>query len=108
MPIEFEEIPVDVPQIFDTKFQLGNDTKRLAETESEKHYIENEPLTVSAIIDSKTPLEIAELRIVSIEQPVEEFISLPMPVILLPISNTTSFISATIPPELVVSPGISY
>jgi len=31
-----------------------------------------------------------------------------MPVTLLPISNTISFVSATIPPELVVSPAISY
>ncbi|HET6516897.1 MAG TPA: hypothetical protein VFG25_01590, partial [Nitrosopumilaceae archaeon] len=103
---EYEDILVDAPQIYDTKFQIGDDIKRLAQEESEKHYIENEPVTISTILYSNTSLEVVELRIASLEKPLE-FVSLEMPLSSLPISNA-SLASVTIPSDLVTSPGISY
>ncbi|MEC4849292.1 MAG: hypothetical protein RI100_08910, partial [Nitrosarchaeum sp.] len=101
-------ISSSAPKIFDVKFQTGNGTQHRSETESEFSFVDKENFNVSAIVDAQIPLARSELRMVTMGQPLEEYVSIKMNVESLPISNSTYVISATIPSYLIQEPAISY
>lgn len=103
-----EEISTFAPKIFDIKFQIENNTQQRSETESEFYYVDNQDLSISAIIDAQTPLQRSELRIITMGQPQEEYVAIPMNTKSLPISNSTYVVNTTIPSYLMQEPAISY
>jgi len=105
---EDEEVSFDVPRIFDMKFQIGNGTMHNVESESELFYLDDEDLTVTAIIDSKSPLGRVELRTATLGETDEEYVAIRMNVDTMIISNSTYFASATIPSFFMVEPGVKY
>ncbi len=108
LPEEEEEVSLDVPRIFDMKFQIGNGTMNNVESESELFYLDGEDLTITAIIDSKFPLVRVELRTATLGETDEEYVAIRMNVESMTISNSTSFVSATIPSHFMVEPGMKY
>ena len=102
-----EEIATSAPKIFDVKFQIENSTQHRSEAESEFFYVDNQDLSVSAIVDAQIPLQRSELRITTIGQS-QDYVAIKMDVESLPISNSTYVISATIPSSLMQEPAISY
>jgi len=107
-PIEFEEIVLPAPQIYDVKFQIDNEPKQNAESSSETTYLDNQKLTVSAIIHSETPIELAELRYIVPGQPEDEYSSFIMDITPLQILNTASLVSASISSDAILPPAITY
>ncbi|MEK6930657.1 MAG: hypothetical protein AABZ37_00575, partial [Thermoproteota archaeon] len=103
-----EEIASSAPKIFDVKFQIENNTQHRSETESEFLYVDNQDLSVSAIVDAQTILQRSELRVITMGQSQEDYVAIKMDVESLPISNSTYVISATIPSYLMQEPAISY
>ncbi|MFQ5782355.1 MAG: hypothetical protein ACE5GR_04805, partial [Nitrosopumilus sp.] len=103
-----EEISFEVPRIFDVKFQIENGTKYSAESESGLFYLDEQDLTVTAIIDSKSPLERVTLRTITMGQTDEEYVALKMDVEPMAISDSTYFVSATIPSYFMTEPGMKY
>jgi len=101
------EISLDVPRIFDVKFQVANGTKHLASTDS-VFYLDEQELTVSAIIDSKSPLKRVELRTVPMGQSTEEYVAIKMDIESLAASETSYFVSEKIPAFYMAEPGIKY
>ncbi|RZW38573.1 MAG: hypothetical protein EX263_13985, partial [Flavobacteriaceae bacterium] len=65
-------------------------------------------MTVSAIIDSATPLEKVELRSVTMGQTDSEYIGINMDVTPLYVSNSTYVVSGTIPSFFMAEPGMTY
>ncbi|MFQ5475733.1 MAG: hypothetical protein ACE5DT_01720, partial [Nitrosopumilus sp.] len=108
LPEEEEEVSFDVPRIFDMKFQIDNGTMHKAESESELFYLDGQDLTVTAIVDSKSPLGRVELRTATLGAIDEEYIAIRMNVDPMIVSNSTSFVSATIPSHFMVEPGVKY
>ncbi|MCE9617978.1 MAG: hypothetical protein K8Q88_06430 [Nitrosarchaeum sp.] len=104
---KYEDIASSAPKIFDVKFQIENSTQHRSETESEFFYVDNQDLTISAVVDAQMPLQRSELRIITIGQS-QEYVAIKMDVESLPISNSTYVISATIPSYLMQEPAISY
>ena len=102
------EVSEDIARIFDVKVQIANGTAYDAETESEFLYISGQNLSVSAIIDSQTPLQRVELRSTAMGQPDTDYIAVKMDVAPLYVSNSTYVVSATIPSFLMTEPGMSY
>ena len=105
---EIKETPLNVPRIFDTKFQINNGKQYRADIESEFYYVDNQDMTVTAIIDSQTSLQRVELRTIPMIQSDEDYVAVKMNIESLPISNSTYVVSATIPSELMQEPGIKY
>lgn len=105
---EDEEVSFDVPRIFDMKFQIGNGTMYNVESETELFYLDGEDLTVSAIIDSQSSLGRVELRTATLGETDEEYVAIRMNVESMIISNSTYFVSATIPSFFMVEPGAKY
>ncbi|MEX2192437.1 MAG: hypothetical protein WD717_03540, partial [Nitrosarchaeum sp.] len=105
---KYEEIATSAPKIFDVKFQIESGTQHRSETESEFSYVDNQDLSISAIVDAQTPLQRSELRVITMGQPQEEYIAIKMDIESLPISNSTYVINATIPSSLMQEPAISY
>jgi hypothetical protein len=106
-PGDETEISLDVPRIFDVKFQIANGTKHLVSTDS-VFYLDGQDLTVSAIIDSKFPLKRVELRTVPMGQSAEQYVAIRMNIESLTVSDTANIVSATIPSYFIVEPGIKY
>jgi len=105
---QYEEIASSAPKIFDVKFQIENGTQHRSDTESEFSYVDNQDLSVSAVVDAQIPLQRSELRVITMGQSQEEYIAIKMDVESLPISNSTYVINATIPSYLMQEPAISY
>jgi len=105
---EIKETSSIAPRIFDTKFQIDDGKQYRADTESEFYYVDNQDLTVTAIVDSEIPLQRAELRTITMTQSDEDYIAVKMNIESLPISNSTSIVSATIPSQFIQEPGIKY
>jgi len=105
---EIKETSSVAPKIFDTKFQISNGKQYRADTESEFYYIDNQDLTVTAIIDSKISLQRAELRIIPITQSDNEYVAVKMNVESLYVSNSTYLVSATIPSQFIAEPAMKY
>ena len=95
-------------RIFDTKIQIGGGDTYDAESESEFLFISGQDLTVSAIIDSETPLEQVELRSITMGQTDSEYVGIKMDVAPLYVSNSTYVVSGTIPSFFMVEPGMTY
>ncbi len=101
-------VDLAAPRIFDFKFQVGNGTKQLA-TEPTTQFVNNEPLSVYAIIDTQTPISTADLRFTDIANTDSgTYHATAMNIVPLPISNSTYLISATIPSDLLHAPGMKY
>ena len=101
-------VDLTAPRIFDFKFQVGNGTKQLA-TEPSTQFVDNQPLSVYAIIDTQTPISTADLRYTDIANTDSGiYHTTAMNVVPLPISNSTYLISATIPSDLLHAPGMKY
>ncbi|MBI4131358.1 MAG: hypothetical protein HY476_02575, partial [Nitrosarchaeum sp.] len=105
---KYEEIVSSAPKIFDVKFQIENGTQHRSDIESEFSYVDNQDLSVSAVVDAQIPLQRSELRVITMGQPQEEYIAIKMDIVSLPISNSTYVINATIPSHLMQEPAISY
>ncbi|MBI5697512.1 MAG: hypothetical protein HZC29_03245 [Thaumarchaeota archaeon] len=56
-----QQITSSAPKIFDVKFQIENNTQHRSETESEFSFVDNQDLSVSAIVDAQIPLKRSEL-----------------------------------------------
>ncbi|MCH7966263.1 MAG: Ig-like domain-containing protein [Thaumarchaeota archaeon] len=104
---ELDEFLFNVPRIFDTKFQIENDTVTRADSASKSLYVSEQDLTITAIIDSETPLKRVELRTITLGQPDDEYIAMKMNVEPMIFFNT-SLVSATIPSFLMQDPAIAY
>jgi hypothetical protein len=105
---EFEEISFNVPRIFDTKFQIGDSISYRADMDSEFFYVDNQDLTVSAIIDSQIPLQRVELRTIPMTSLDEEYVAVRMNIESLPVSNSTYVVSGTVPSFFMQEPGMKY
>jgi len=101
------EVSESAARIFDTKVQIGNGTT-IDASESEFLFISGQNLSVSAIIDSETPLERVELRSITMGQADSDYIGIIMDVTPLYISNSTYIVTATIPSFWMVEPGMTY
>ncbi len=101
-------IDLAVPKIFDIKFQVGNGTKQLA-LEPTTQFVNNQPLSVYAIVDTPTQITVSELRFMGIEDnQTGQYHDITMNVVPLQISNSTYLLSGTIPSELLQAPGMKY
>ncbi|WP_157832744.1 hypothetical protein, partial [Nitrosarchaeum koreense] len=105
---EIEETSSIAPRIFDTKFQIDDGKQYRADTESEFYYLDNQDLTVTAIIDSKISLQRAELRIIPMTQSDNEYVAVKMNIKSIPVSNSTYLVSATIPSQFIAEPAMKY
>ncbi|PJC51172.1 MAG: hypothetical protein CO032_00950, partial [Nitrosopumilales archaeon CG_4_9_14_0_2_um_filter_34_16] len=101
------EVSEDAARIFDTKVQIGNNTAIDAK-KSEFIFVSGQDLSVSAIVDSATPLERVELRSITMGQTDANYIGIKMDITPLYISNSTYVITATIPSFWMVEPGMTY
>jgi len=108
LPAEYEVIDYMAPRTYDVKFQIENGTKQSAEIASETAYLDEQKLTVSAIINSQVPLKQAELRYTLTGQSADEFKSKVMAVTQLGFQETTLFVSASISPDEMFRPAITY
>ncbi|MEX1053722.1 MAG: hypothetical protein WEC35_04895 [Nitrosopumilaceae archaeon] len=101
--------PIDpaAPKIFDVKYQLGNGTKFSA-SETTNKYVNYQSMSVSAIVDTPTPIKRAELRFIKLGQELNEYTSIVMDIKPLQVSNTTYTISGTIPQRLMEGPAMVY
>jgi len=113
--ITFDELPAEyvvseymAPRIYDVKFQIENGTKQSAEIASETAYLDEQKLTVSAIINSQVPLKQAELRYTLTGQSEDEFKSKVMAATQLGSQETTLFVSESISPDEMFRPAITY
>jgi len=106
-PEEFEGIEFMKPRIFDVKIQIDNGTLQSA-IFPEVTYLDDQELTVSAIVNSQVPLKRAELRYVIAGQSEDDYIAFLMDISPLEGVDTASKISASIPPVFMVTPGIEY
>jgi hypothetical protein len=106
-PEEFEGINFAAPRIFDVKIQIDNGTAQSA-ISPETPYLDEQELTVSAIVNSQVPLQRAELRYVITGQSEDDYVSFLMDVTPLEIMDTASMVSASAPPMFLVAPGITY
>jgi len=101
-------ISSSAPQIFDVKFQIGNNTQHRSDVDSEFSYVDNQDLSVSAIVSAEAPLNRSELRIVTMGQTSDQYSTVKMNAVPLLISNSTYVISATVPSYLIKDPAVSY
>jgi hypothetical protein len=104
--LEYTAVDLSAPKIFDVKFQAGNNTKISSDGQSQ--YIDNKPITVYSIIDTKTPIKHATLRFVKLGQNEYKYDEVSMDIAPLLISNSTYTVSGTIPASMVLSPAIKY
>ena len=113
--ITFEEIPetfgtvqIFAPQIYDVKFQIDNGTKQSADISSETIYLDNQDLTVSALVTSLTSIKQAELRYSTTDMPTGEFNSVPMEINPQEHLDGISVVSATISSDVLLPPSVTY
>jgi len=104
---EFEGMEFLKPRIFDVRTQIDDGAKQSAET-LEILYLDEQELTVSAIVNSQVPIQRAELRYVITGQSEDDYVSFLMDVTPLEIMDTASMVSASAPPMFLVAPGITY
>jgi len=108
LPAEYEVLDYTAPRTYDIKFQIENGTKQSAEIESETSYLDEQELAVSAIIHSQVPLKQVELRYTLTGQSDDEYNSFIMDSTPLGSLETTSIVSASILPEDMLRPAITY
>jgi len=108
LPAEYEVLEYMAPRIYDVKFQIENGTKQSAEIASETAYLDDQKLTVSAIIHSQVPLKQTELRYTLTGQSADEFNSKVMTATQLGSQETTLLVSASISPDDMFRPAITY
>ena len=106
-PIDDEQVRIDRPRIFDTKFQIGTGDKQKSSIDSVL-YIDKQDLTVSAIIDSKSLLNRVELRTVPLGEVDQNYIAIRMNVTSLAVSDTSYIVTATLPSYFMIEPGVKY
>ncbi|HKC78899.1 MAG TPA: hypothetical protein VKB83_02260, partial [Nitrosopumilaceae archaeon] len=104
--IQPTQVDLTAPKIFDVKLQLGNGTKILASDATS--YVDKQPMSVFAIIDSPTPIDRTELRFVKLGEDLTKYAAVKMDVVPLQVSNTTYIVSGTIPQESMQSPATKY
>ncbi|HEU05091.1 MAG TPA: hypothetical protein ENH95_08290 [Nitrosopumilus sp.] len=112
--ITFDEIPTEyevpeymAPRTYDVKFQIENGTKQSAEITSDE-YLDEQELTVFAIMNSQVPLKQVELRYTLPGQSADEFKSIVMATTQLGSQETTLFVSGSISPDDMSSSAITY
>ncbi|MCH7940445.1 MAG: hypothetical protein IH842_00510, partial [Thaumarchaeota archaeon] len=108
LPAEYEVLEYMAPRIYDVKFQIENGTKQSAEIASETAYLDEQELTVSAIIHSQVPLKQVELRYTLTGQSADEFNSKVMTATQLGSQETTLLVSGSISPDDMFRPAITY
>ncbi|MCH7647378.1 MAG: hypothetical protein IIA83_02060, partial [Thaumarchaeota archaeon] len=106
-PVEFEGINFAAPRIFDVKVQIDNGTAQSA-ISPETPYLDEQELTVSAIVNSQVPLQRAELRYIIAGQPADDYIAFLMDITPIEGVDTAVKVSASIPPMFMAAPGIEY
>jgi len=104
---EFDEFAFNAPRIFDTKFQIDNGTSSRADSEAKSLYVSEQDLTISAIIDSETPLKRVELRTITLGQSDDEYIAMRMNIEPMIFFDTYQ-VTGTIPSFLMQDPAIAY
>ncbi len=100
-------VPIDLstPKIFDVRAQVENGTKQPAES---VQFVDNQPITVYSIIDTKTPIKHAYLRFVKLGQNESKYDETSMDITPILISNSTYTVSGTIPAGMMLSPAMKY
>jgi len=106
-PEEFEGINFAAPRIFDVKIQIDNGTAQSA-ISPEVPYLDEQELTVSAVVNSQAPLQRAELRYITAGQQADDYIAFLMDITPIEGVDTAVKVSASIPPMFMVAPGIEY
>ena len=102
-----EEVNQSAPMIFDFKIKAG-DYKFVRVADVIDEFVDiNKTMTVSAIIHSPTQFR-AELRFITVGEPVSKYTSIEMVPEPLIAFNNTFIVKATIPSELLQEPAISY
>ncbi|MGI0058716.1 MAG: hypothetical protein ACREBJ_03015, partial [Nitrosotalea sp.] len=102
------EIDLSAPQIFDLKFQVGSGTEQLA-SEPTTQFVQGNPLSVYAIVNTPTQITTSELRFTTIgNNDLSQYHTITMNVVPLQVSNSTYLLSATIPSSLLQAPGVQY
>ncbi|WP_218192577.1 LamG domain-containing protein [Nitrosotalea sinensis] len=100
------QVDLSAPKIFDVKYQIGNGTKILADNPSQ--YVDNKPITVYSIVDSKIPITHTYLRSIKFGQNESKYDQIDMTASPLLISNSTYLVSGTIPTDMISAPAIKY
>jgi hypothetical protein len=104
---EKEQIISGAPRIFDIKIKAG-DYKLIDVADVTDEFVDlNKNMTVSAIVYSQTPFS-AELRFITVGEPVSKYTSIEMMPEPLVAFDNTFIVKATIPSELLQGPAISY
>ncbi len=94
------------PQIFDVRFQPGNGT--METSNGSNQFASPQPVTVTAIVSSPTPIDQAQLKFVRAGDVPSTFEMIPMNISPLPIANTTYTVTGTIPQQMLSSPATTY
>jgi len=95
------------PRIFDVKIQVDNGTSQSA-ISPDVSYLDEQELTVSAIVNSQVPLKRAELRYVIAGESQDDYIAFLMDINRIEGVDSAVKISASIPPAFMAAPGIEY
>ncbi len=106
LPTPKEEIVPSAPKIFDVKVKAEGKLIRAVDVIDE-FVNANKPLTVSAIIDSPTPIR-AELRFITLGEPVSQYTSVEMIIEPFAALESTYIVNASIPSAMLQGPAASY
>ncbi len=94
------------PRIFDVKLQVGNGVK--IQSSEDNSSVDSQPISVFAIIDSKTSIDSAELRFTNLNNTLANYNTINMQVVPIQITNSTYMISGTIQNNLLQAPAVTY
>ena len=105
------QIDVQAPQIFDVKYKIENQTSVSADTNG---FVDSKPVTISAIINSNSTLDQADLRFSTLNANTTLDVNfmtydvVNMQIAHLPISGNFYMVTATISPAQLQSPALVY
>jgi len=100
-----EPVDVSLPMIFDVKLELGD--QKINSNNVDNPYVDSQPVSVYAIVNSMSPITSANLKFVPIGNNMTQYDTIPMNVSLSTV-NSTYLVSGTIPQNMLQSPAISY
>ena len=95
------------PQVFDVKYQIGNDTLQFSPTTPGLFITGDEPITVSGIVHSTTHPTRVELRTITAGGLVSEYAAIVMNIVPLDVENAYR-VSAEIPRHFIQAPAITF
>ncbi len=100
-----EHVDASLPMIFDVKLGLGD--KKINSGDVDNPYVDSQPVSVYAIVNSVSSITSADLKFVPINNNVTQYDTIPMNVSLSTV-NSTYVVSGIIPQNMLQSPAVSY